>query len=207
MGPIWGFLAEKTNKTKRKEKEERDFFINFCLGRRAMVFKRMWQTSVHLWGVLTLLCICWDFSEGEIMQEPPSTAFACSIYPPSSTPWLPFGCGSNREPTCRSSVQIQGNPVSPSGLWIGGVPFGTSQSPGSLARRFLTGTRGSVTRKHFPALPAPEVNGFPPPPPTSRLHCGAHSPIYKPLWAISSTVDKPGNITEAAPPSVIYVPC
>lgn len=33
----------------------------------------------------------------------------------------------------------------------------------------------------------------------SRLHCGIHSPIYKPLWAITSTADKPGNITEAAP--------
>lgn len=34
---------------------------------------------------------------------------------------------------------------------------------------------------------------------SSCLHCGAHHPIYKPLRAISSTVDKPGNITEATP--------
>lgn len=45
----------------------------------------------------------------------------------------------------------------------------------------------------------------PPPPPPRCLHCGAHSPIYKPLWAISSTVDKPGNITEAAPPHLWFM--
>lgn len=33
----------------------------------------------------------------------------------------------------------------------------------------------------------------------SRMHCGIHSPIYKPLWAITSTADKPRDITEAAP--------
>lgn len=144
MGPIWGFLAEKTNKTKRKEKEERDFFITFCLGLRAVVFKRMWQTSVHLWGVSTLLCICWDFSEGEIMQEPPSTPFACSIYPPLLPHGSPLDAavtGSPHvDPLCKSKEiqchpQVCGSagsrlaPHSP----LGALPGGSWQGPEDLS--------------------------------------------------------------------------
>lgn len=49
-------------------------------------------------------------------------------------------------------------------------------------------------QKTLPTLCQRYMNFFSP-----CLHYNVHSPIYKLLWAISSTVDKPGNITEAAP--------
>lgn len=87
-------------------------------------------------------------------------------------------------------------PASHSSFWIFWGPIcssDTSQPPASLSRGFLTGTREPVTRKHFPAYARGTWIFFP------SLHYSVHSPIYKLLWAISSTVDKPGNITEAAP--------
>lgn len=87
--PVWGFLAEKINRIKRKEKEESDqpsdLFITFCLRTFAVVFKRMLQTFVHLWGVFACPCICWDSSKSEIMPGVPFT-------PSTSPPLLPDGC-------------------------------------------------------------------------------------------------------------------
>lgn len=93
IGLMWDSLTEKTNKMNRKEKEGRDqpsdFFFTFCLRIHAVVVKRMRQTTVHLWAVLVLLCICWNSSKGEIMSEapfttllsPPSTSLFCSMSP------------------------------------------------------------------------------------------------------------------------------
>lgn len=179
------------------KKETCDLFLMFCLRTCAVVF--ILQMSVHLWDVLAVLFIYWDSSKTEIMLGHLFTTFHPLHLPCSSAWWLTFEHISNREPTHKSTLQIQGNPRTSVTLKFLNCQdpicsSDTSQPSGSLSRRFLTGSREPVTRKHFPAYARGTWIYFFP-----CLHCSVHSPIYKLLWAISSTVDKPGNITEAAP--------
>lgn len=141
---------------KKKKKETCDFFMTFCLKICAVVFKIVLQISVHLWSVLAVLCICWDSSKTDIMLGDLFTTFHPLHLPCSSARWLTFEHISNRELAHKSSLQIQRNPhtsVTLKFLNFRGPTCSsdTSQLPGSLSRRLLTGTREPVTRKHFPA--------------------------------------------------------
>lgn len=209
IGPAWGSLVEKTNKTKRKEEERdqpSDFFITFCLRTCAVVFKRMWQTSVHLWAVLALPCICRDSSENEIMPGAPFMTFCPLHLPRSSARWLPFGCGSNREPTPGSSVQIQGNPCTSVTLrfvnWRGLSCFtDSSQSSGSLSRRFLTGPRGPVARKPFPVYTWGKWRFFP------ACTVVVTVQFTRPSELVVVQLISQETLQKLPPASVIYVPC
>lgn len=121
-----------------------------------MVFEIELQMSVHLWTILAVLCICWDSSKTEIMLGDLFTTFQPLCLSCSFAQWLAFEHINNREPAHKSSLQIQGNPhtsITLKFLKCRGplCSSDTSQPPGSLSRRFLTGTREPVTRKHFPA--------------------------------------------------------
>lgn len=102
------------------------------------------------------------------------------------------------EPAQRSSEHVWGNPCAGVTLrlvneWVPRVSL-TPHSPLGALPGGSWYAPGPVTRKCFPASTRGKWLS-----PRHCLYCGIHSPIYKPLWAISGAVDKPENITEAAP--------
>lgn len=145
----WG---NEQSQEERKRRETCDFFITFCLRTCAVVF--LLQVSVHLWNVLAVLFICWESSKTEIMLGHLFTTFHPLHLPCSSAWWIAFEHISNRESTHKSALQIQRNPCTCVTLkFLNCLDLicssDTSQPPGSLSRRFLTGSREPVTRKNF----------------------------------------------------------
>jgi len=161
----------------------------------AMVFKRMWKTSVRLWGVLTHFVSAGTRSPHHPLHLPSSSA-----------QWPPFGRCNNRAPTPRSSLRIQGNPGTSVTLrlvnWQRPIcSTDKSQPPGSLARSFLTGSRGPVTRKLSPAYTRSKWHHFP------ACTVAFTVPFTSPSELLVVQSISQETLQKLPPPSVIYVPC
>lgn len=147
---VWGFLAEKTNKTNRKE----------CLRKCAVVFKRMCQTSVYFWVFLALLYICCDSrnnARSPLHHLLPPLSYPTLLLNGSS--WDAAVTGSlHPDPPCK--IREIHTPESPSALWVGGVLF-VSLTLHSSLRAFPGGSWQGPEDLSLESTsqPMPEVSG------------------------------------------------